>query len=81
MSAGQRQRARSNHRRAPALLRALELAGGIVTLDAMGCQRRIAREINEADADYGLGRVHEFLAMRKAETRQTAAKKVLASLS
>ena len=28
-----------------------------------------------------LGRVHEFLAIRKAETRQTAAKKVFASLS
>jgi len=38
----------------PELLRALELAGCIVTLDAMGCQRQIAREIVEADADYVL---------------------------
>lgn len=38
----------------PALLRALELAGAIVTLDAMGCQKSIAREIIEADADYVL---------------------------
>ena len=38
----------------PELLRTLELAGCIVTLDAMGCQRRIAREISEADADYVL---------------------------
>jgi predicted transposase YbfD/YdcC len=38
----------------PELIRALELAGCIVTLDAMGCQRRIAREIAEADADYVL---------------------------
>ncbi len=38
----------------PELLRTLELAGCIVTLDAMGCQRRIAREIQEADADYVL---------------------------
>ena len=38
----------------PELLRTLELAGCIVTLDAMGCQRRIAREITEADADYVL---------------------------
>lgn len=38
----------------PALLRALELSGCIVTLDAMGCQKKIAREIIEADADYVL---------------------------
>jgi predicted transposase YbfD/YdcC len=35
----------------PELLRALELAGCIVTLDAMGCQRHIAKEIKEADAE------------------------------
>ena len=38
----------------PELLRRLELAGCIVTLDAMGCQKAIAREIHEADADYVL---------------------------
>ncbi len=38
----------------PALLRALELSGCLVTLDAMGCQRAIAQEIKEADADYVL---------------------------
>lgn len=38
----------------PELLRALELSGCIVTIDAMGCQRKIAREIIEADADYVL---------------------------
>jgi predicted transposase YbfD/YdcC len=38
----------------PELLRVLELSGCIVTLDAMGCQRKIAREIIEADADYVL---------------------------
>jgi predicted transposase YbfD/YdcC len=38
----------------PPLLRALELAGGIVTVDAMGCQKQIAKEIIEADADYVL---------------------------
>ncbi len=48
----------------PMLLRALELAGCIVTLDAMGCQKEIAREIKEADADHVLalkgnqGQVH-----------------------
>lgn len=38
----------------PQLLRLLELAGCIVTLDAMGCQKEIAKEIKEADADYVL---------------------------
>jgi predicted transposase YbfD/YdcC len=38
----------------PKLLRALELSGCIVTLDAMGCQKQIAKEIQEADAEYVL---------------------------
>ena len=38
----------------PLLLRALELAGCIVTTDAMGCQKKVAKEIIEADADYVL---------------------------
>jgi predicted transposase YbfD/YdcC len=36
----------------PKLLRALELSGCIVTVDAMGTQKQIAKEIIEADADY-----------------------------
>ncbi len=36
----------------PRLLRALELTGCIVTVDAMGTQKQIAKEIKEADADY-----------------------------
>lgn len=36
------------------LLRALELSGCIVTIDAMGCQKKIAKEIKEADADFVL---------------------------
>jgi predicted transposase YbfD/YdcC len=39
---------------APELLRALELSGCIVTIDTMGCQRKIAKEIKEADAHYVL---------------------------
>jgi len=35
----------------PELLRALELAGCIVTVDALNCQKNIAKEIKEADAD------------------------------
>ena len=38
----------------PELLRVLELSGCIVTLDAMGCQKTIAKEIIESDADYVL---------------------------
>lgn len=38
----------------PELLRVLELTGCIVTVDAMGCQKKIANEIIEADADYVL---------------------------
>lgn len=49
----------------PELLRVLELKGCIVTLDAMGCQRKIAEEIIESQANYVLalkgnqGTVHE----------------------
>lgn len=38
----------------PELLRVLELSGCIVTTDAMGCQKKVAKEIIEADADYVL---------------------------
>ena len=38
----------------PQLLRALDLAGCLVTLDAMGCQKHIAKEIIESDAEYVL---------------------------
>ena len=38
----------------PELLRLLELSGCIVTTDAMGCQKKISKEIIEADADYVL---------------------------
>jgi predicted transposase YbfD/YdcC len=38
----------------PALLRLLELEGGIVTIDAMGCQKEVARTIVEQGADYVL---------------------------
>ena len=63
----------------PQLLRVLELAGCIVTLDAMGCQKDIAREIKEADAEYVLSlkgnqetvhrEVKEFLDEAVAESK------------
>jgi predicted transposase YbfD/YdcC len=36
----------------PKLLRMLDLSGCIVTIDAMGCQKSIAREVIDSDADY-----------------------------
>lgn len=38
----------------PELLRTLHLEGAIVTIDAMGCQKAIAKQIVEAKADYVL---------------------------
>ena len=38
----------------PALLELLDLANCIITIDAMGCQTKIARKIVNADADYVL---------------------------
>jgi predicted transposase YbfD/YdcC len=38
----------------PALLDLLDLAGAVVTIDAMGCQKTIARKIVEQEADYVL---------------------------
>jgi len=49
----------------PELLQALAVSGCIVTIDAMGCQREIARQITEQEADYVLtlkenqGRLYE----------------------
>jgi predicted transposase YbfD/YdcC len=49
----------------PQLLKALELSGCIVTIDAMGCQTEIAKTIVDRDADYVLslkenqGRLYE----------------------
>jgi hypothetical protein len=39
----------------PALLETLSLTNGIVTLDAMGCQKMIAGQILDQGADYRLG--------------------------
>jgi predicted transposase YbfD/YdcC len=36
----------------PVLLKTLELSGAIVTIDAMGCQKEIARTIRDEGADY-----------------------------
>jgi len=36
----------------PELLKMLVLSGSVVTIDAMGCQKKIAQTIQEADGDY-----------------------------
>jgi predicted transposase YbfD/YdcC len=64
----------------PALLRLLDLKGCIVTIDAMGCQKAIARTIVEQEADYVLtlkanhGRLYEEVQQffGKAQPRQFA---------
>jgi predicted transposase YbfD/YdcC len=38
----------------PLLLKILDIAGCIITIDAMGCQKNIARQIHEKGADYVL---------------------------
>src|SRR5215831_11123993 len=38
----------------PALLRVLEMRGATVTIDALGCQQAIARQVREQGADYVL---------------------------
>ena len=49
----------------PELLRVLDISGCIITIDAIGCQKEIAADIVEQDADYLLalkgnqGRIHE----------------------
>ncbi len=46
---------KSNEIRAiPQLLKAVELSGAVVTIDAMGCQKSIASQIVEKEADYVL---------------------------
>lgn len=52
----------------PLLLKALDLTGCIVTIDAMGCQREIAQQIVEQAGDYVLslkgnqGQLHQDVA-------------------
>lgn len=38
----------------PELLKALDIKGSIITIDAMGCQKKIAQQIIEQEGDYVL---------------------------
>lgn len=61
----------------PKLLEVLEIAGCIVTIDAMGCQTEIAAKVIEKEADYVLslkanqGTLYEEAAFFFAEARRT----------
>src|SRR5947209_250753 len=60
----------------PALLRLLDVTGAVVTIDAMGCQKEIARTIVEQGADYVLalkgiqGVMHDEVELFFAGARQ-----------
>ncbi|MBF0548162.1 MAG: ISAs1 family transposase [Candidatus Riflebacteria bacterium] len=49
----------------PKILKALDVKGCMITIDAMGCQKSIAKQISEAEGDYALalkgnqGKIHE----------------------
>ena len=61
----------------PEILRQLAISGCLVTIDAMGCQRAIAQQILDQDADYVLslkgnqGTLHQDVADTFALTRDT----------
>jgi predicted transposase YbfD/YdcC len=63
----------------PRLLRLLALDGCVITMDAMGCQRTIAAQLQEQGADYVLAlkgnqpTLHATVAAAFAETHTTAA--------
>jgi predicted transposase YbfD/YdcC len=79
---GQRKVAEKSHKitAIPELLKQLYVEGGIVSIDAMGCQKDIARTIIEAKADYVLalkgnqGQLHEDVQEWFAWAQQTAFK-------
>lgn len=58
----------------PKLLDVLELAGCIITIDAMGCQKEIAGQIIDKKADY-------VLALRKTLTNTTKPFRLLSFVS
>ena len=61
----------------PALLKVLDVSGCIVTIDAMGCQKAIAQQIVEQEADYVLalkqnhGTLYEAVVQQFQEARDT----------
>ena len=66
----------------PKLLSRLDITGTVITIDAMGCQKKIARQIIQQDADYVLslkgnqGSLHEDVATYFASSLSPEAAKV-----
>jgi predicted transposase YbfD/YdcC len=56
----------------PTPIRELELAGCIVTPDAMGCQNKAAREIKEDDSHARVGHAGQKPLSQDASLRETA---------
>jgi predicted transposase YbfD/YdcC len=42
----------------PLLLKLLNIKGAVVSLDAMGTQTEIAKQIKQSEGDYEIGRAH-----------------------
>src|SRR2546429_5822273 len=53
----------------PTLLRLLDITGAVVTIDAMGCQKEIAKTITEQGADYVLALKDNHPTLSAAVTR------------
>ena len=66
----------------PALLNVLDVSGCIVTIDAMGCQKAIAQQIVEQDADYVLalkqnqGTLYEAVVQQFQAARDTISEEI-----
>jgi predicted transposase YbfD/YdcC len=67
----------------PVLLRALDVRGATVTIDAIGCQKAIARQIREQEADYVLAvkanqkNLEEIVQLKLGPGRPTAPRSTL----
>ena len=67
----------------PVLLRLLDVRGATVTIDAMGCQKEIARQVREQEADYVLAvkgnqkSLEEIVQLKLGPGRPTAPRSTL----
>jgi len=67
----------------PVLLQLLDVRGATVTIDAMGCQKEIARQVREQEADYVLAvkgnqkRLEEIVHLKLGPGRPTAPRATL----
>lgn len=67
----------------PALLDLLDIKGSIITIDAMGCQKKIAKKICDKEADYVIavkGNQEHLLKLEKSSKKVIKAKHFKATL-